>query len=205
MRRRTFGSRYFSIHFSVRPGSRLSSRLSSAAGLIMRTAAHVARGFADLVAHLARGLPHPLAHLVARLARTTAHAIRHQVADFLAQLREPVADVAGNRLFYLGDHALDFAQPLADAAFHVAGDFARDCAGQPAALGNELAGGVEHDPHKSGDLAAELVGEILEWSRECAAHARAIAAAGEIALARIGARDNHVGAASLDGKFQART
>src|SRR5208283_1510777 len=171
----------------------------------MRTVAHVARGFTDLVAHLARGVAHPLAHLVARLARSAAHGIRHQVADFLAQLREPVADIAGNRLFDLGNRTLDFAESLADAAFHVAGDFAHDRAGHPTALGNELAGGVEHAAHKRGNLAAKLVGEILERGGESAAHARAVAAAGEIALARVGACDDHVGAASLDGELQART
>src|SRR5208282_2073115 len=179
--------------------------MSSAGGLIMRTVAHVARRFADLVAHLARGVAHPLAHLVARLARAAAHGIRHQAADLLAQLREPVADIAGNRFFDLGDRTLDLAKSLADAAFHVAGNFAHNCAGHPAALGNELAGGVEHATHKGGNLAAKLVGKTLERGRECAAHARAIAAAGEIALARVGARDDHVGAAGLDRNFQART
>src|SRR5208337_853510 len=179
--------------------------MSSAGGLIMRTVAHVARRFADLVAHLARGVAHPLAHLVARLARAAAHGIRHQAADLLAQLREPVADIAGNRFFDLGDRTLDLAKSLADAAFHVAGNSAHDGARHPAALGNELAGGVEHAAHKGGNLAAKLAGEILERGREFAAHARAVAAAAEIALARVGAGDDHVGAASLDGKFQART
>ena len=135
----------------------------------MGAVAHVAGGFADLVAHLARGLAHPIAHFGARLARAAAHRLRHQLADFLAEFREPVADVFGNALLDFGNCALDFAQSFADAAFHVAGDFAHDSARESAALGDELAGGVEHAAHESGNLAAKVVDEILERRRESVA------------------------------------
>src|SRR5277367_6569967 len=141
--------------------------------------------------------------ILSRISRAAAHGLRDQVADFLAELRQPLADVVGNLLFDVGNCALDLAQSLAHAAFHVAGHFAHDSAREPATVGDELAGGVEHAAHEGGNLAADIVDQILEGRRE-GARARAVAAAGEIALARVGAGDNYVGAARLDCDFGPR-
>src|SRR5277367_5854955 len=138
--------------------------------------------------------------ILARIARAAAHGLRDQVADFLAELRQPLADIVGNLLFDIGDRALDLAQSLADVALHVAGHFAHDSARKSAAVGDELAGGVEHAAHEGGNLAADIIDQVLKRRRE-RARARAVTAPGEIALTRVGAGDNHVGTARLDRDF----